>query len=218
MAERRFPTNQFKDRMAIRDRRPALHDRPSSSMSSPAKAAPSEAHQGAQHSPTRRGARDRDLSAPGEKFDRMHTSPRARWAYLYSPRTRSFSMDNETYEQISSQPLMAESALQWVAENIGGSTLLSLNGETLREWRPAKLRRRSQISRASDPGVRGDTAQGHTKRRRLEGRGRRAGAALIRGGRAHQGRHAHRGVSGRVLAPGRRPPCEPARSTSPTRH
>ena len=94
----------------------------------------------------------------GEKFDRMHTSSR-KMAYLYSTEDEVVLMDNETYEQVSVSPSMAESALQWVAENMEVD-LLSLNGEPFEVAAPNFV---ELVITQSDPGVQGNTAQGASK-------------------------------------------------------
>jgi elongation factor P len=63
----------------------------------------------------------------GEKFDRMHTQSR-KVAYLYSTEDEVVLMDNETYEQVSVSPAMAQDALEWVVENMEVE-LMYLNGQ-----------------------------------------------------------------------------------------
>ena len=98
----------------------------------------------------------------GEKFDRMHTQSR-KMAYLYATDDEVVLMDNDTYEQVSVTPAMAEDALKWVVENMEVEIMYST--AAVRGGR-AQLRR-AQITK-SDPGVRGDTAQGATKPATLE--------------------------------------------------
>jgi elongation factor P len=99
----------------------------------------------------------------GEKFDRIHTQSR-KMAYLYSTDDEVVLMDNETYEQVSVPPVMAEDALKWVVENMEVD-LMYLNGEPFEVAAPNFVE--LTITR-SDPGVRGDTAQGATKPATLE--------------------------------------------------
>ncbi len=99
----------------------------------------------------------------GEKFDRIHTQSR-KMAYLYATDTEVVLMDNETYEQVSVPPTMAEDALKWVVENMEVE-LMYLNGEPFEVGAPNFVE--LTITR-SDPGVRGDTAQGATKPATLE--------------------------------------------------
>jgi elongation factor P len=105
---------------------------------------------------------DRTFRA-GEKFERMHTQSR-KMAYLYSTEDEVVLMDNETYEQVSVTPAMAKDALEWVVENMEVE-LLYLNGEPFEVAAPSFVE--LTIAR-SDPGVRGDTAQGATKPATLE--------------------------------------------------
>jgi elongation factor P len=99
----------------------------------------------------------------GEKFERMYTQSR-KMAYLYSTEEEVVLMDNETYEQASVSPDMARDALQWVVENMEVE-LLYLNGQPFEVAAPNFVE--LTITR-SDPGVKGDTAQGATKPATLE--------------------------------------------------
>lgn len=99
----------------------------------------------------------------GEKFDRMHTQSR-KMAYLYSTEDEVVLMDNETYEQVSVSPGMAKDALEWVVENMEVE-LLYLNGQPFEVAPPNFV---ELMVTKSDPGVRGDTAQGATKPATLE--------------------------------------------------
>jgi elongation factor P len=99
----------------------------------------------------------------GEKFDRIHTHSR-KMAYLYSTDDEVVLMDNETFEQVSVTPAMAEDALRWVVENME-IELMYLNGEPFDVAAPNFV---ELVITQSDPGVRGDTAQGATKPATLE--------------------------------------------------
>ena len=99
----------------------------------------------------------------GEKFDRMHTQSR-KVAYLYSTEDEVVLMDNETYEQVSVSPAMAEDALKWVVENMEVE-LMYLNGQPFEVAAPNFV---ELTITQSDPGVQGDTAQGATKPATLE--------------------------------------------------
>ena len=105
---------------------------------------------------------DRTFRA-GEKFDRMHTQSR-KLAYLYSTDDEVVLMDNESYEQVSISPAMAEAALKWVVENMEVE-LMYLNGEPFEVAAPNFVE--LKITK-SDPGVQGNTAQGATKPATLE--------------------------------------------------
>jgi elongation factor P len=99
----------------------------------------------------------------GEKFERIHTQSR-KMAYLYSTEGEVVLMDNETFEQVSVPPAMAEEALKWVVENMEVE-LMYLNGEPFEVAAPNFV---ELVITKSDPGVRGDTAQGATKPATLE--------------------------------------------------
>ncbi len=99
----------------------------------------------------------------GEKFDRVHTQSR-KMAYLYSTETEVVLMDNETYEQVPVTPAMASDALKWVVENMEVD-LLYLDGEPFEVQAPNFV---ELVITKSDPGVRGDTAQGATRPATLE--------------------------------------------------
>ncbi len=99
----------------------------------------------------------------GEKFNRVHTASRT-MTYLYATEGEVVLMDPETYEQVSVSPGMAGEALKWVAEN-QEVQLLSLNGE------PAAVEPPNHVELTvthTEPGLRGDTAQGGTKPATLE--------------------------------------------------
>jgi elongation factor P len=99
----------------------------------------------------------------GEKFARMHTQSR-KMAYLYSTEDEVVLMDNQTFEQVSVTPAMAKDALEWAVENMEVE-IYYLNGEPFDVQAPnvAEL-----LITASDPGMRGDTAQGASKPATLE--------------------------------------------------
>ena len=99
----------------------------------------------------------------GEKFDRVHTESR-KMQYLYSTEDEVVLMDNESYEQVSVSPRMAETALKWVVENMEVD-LFYVNGQPFEVQAPNFV---ELAITKSDPGVRGDTAQGGTKPATLE--------------------------------------------------
>ena len=143
----------------------------------------------------------------GEKFDRMHTQSR-KMAYLYSTDDEVVLMDNETYEQVSVSPAMAEDALKWVVENMEVE-IMYLNGEPF-EVAGAQLRR------AHHHAVRPRRAGQHRPGRHQAGHPRvrrhHPGAALHRRGREDQGRHPQRGVPRpRLSGSGQESTCERAR-------
>jgi elongation factor P len=99
----------------------------------------------------------------GEKFDRMHTQSR-KLGFLYATEDEVVLMDNETYEQVSVSPSMAQDALKWVVENMEVEVMY-LNGQPFEVAPPNFVE--LTITR-SDPGVQGNTAQGATKPATLE--------------------------------------------------
>ncbi len=99
----------------------------------------------------------------GEKFGRVHTQSR-KMQYLYSTEDEVVLMDGETYEQVSVSPAMAGDTLKWVVENMEVD-IMYLNGEPFEVQPPNFVE--LQITK-SDPGVRGDTAQGGSKPATLE--------------------------------------------------
>ena len=99
----------------------------------------------------------------GEKFDRVHTQSR-KMAYLYSADDEVVLMDNQSYEQVSVTPAMAADALTWVVENMEVD-LFYLDGSPFEVQAPNFV---ELAITKSDPGVRGDTAQGATKPATLE--------------------------------------------------
>jgi elongation factor P len=105
---------------------------------------------------------DRTFRA-GEKFDRMHTQSR-KLAFLYATEDEVVLMDNETYEQISVSPSMAQDALKWVVENMEVEVMY-LNGQPFEVAPPNFV---ELTITQSDPGVQGNTAQGATKPATLE--------------------------------------------------
>ena len=99
----------------------------------------------------------------GEKFDRMHTQSR-KMAFLYATDDEVVLMDNETYEQVSVTPAMAQDALKWVVENMEVE-IMYLNGQPFEVAPPNFV---ELTITQSDPGVQGNTAQGATKPATLE--------------------------------------------------
>ena len=100
---------------------------------------------------------DRTFRA-GEKFSRVDTRTR-KMTYLYATDDEVVVMDPDTYEQISLSPSMAEEALKWVVEN-NDVNLLYVGGTPFSMEAPNSVE--LEIVK-SDPGVRGDTAQGGSK-------------------------------------------------------
>jgi elongation factor P len=105
---------------------------------------------------------DRTFRA-GEKFTRMDTRSR-NLQYLYATETEVVLMDNESYEQLSVSPAMAEEAMKWVVENMEVQVFY-LDGAPIDVQAPTTVE--LNITH-TEPGLRGDTAQGGTKPATLE--------------------------------------------------
>jgi elongation factor P len=99
----------------------------------------------------------------GEKFNRLDTRQRS-LQYLYSTDTEVVLMDTDTYEQLSVSPSMAQEALKWVVENMEVQVFY-LNGEPIDVEPPTTV---ELTITHTEPGLRGDTAQGGSKPATLE--------------------------------------------------
>ncbi len=99
----------------------------------------------------------------GEKFSRLDTRS-SKLQYLYSTETEVVLMDPETYEQLSLSPDMAKDALQWVVENMEVQVFY-LDGVPFTVEAPTTV---ELTITHTEPGLRGDTAQGGTKPATLE--------------------------------------------------
>ena len=99
----------------------------------------------------------------GEKFTRMDTRSRT-LQYLYSTETEVVLMDPESYEQLSVSPGMAEEAMKWVVENMDVQVFY-LDGAPIDVEAPTTV---ELTITHTEPGLRGDTAQGGTKPATLE--------------------------------------------------
>jgi elongation factor P len=99
----------------------------------------------------------------GEKFTRMDTRSRT-LQYLYSTETEVVLMDTDSYEQLSVSPGMAGEALKWVVENMEVQVFY-LDGAPIDVEAPTTV----ELSIThTEPGLRGDTAQGGSKPATLE--------------------------------------------------
>lgn len=105
---------------------------------------------------------DRTFRA-GEKFTRMDTRSR-NLQYLYATETEVVLMDNESYEQLSVSPEMADEAMKWVVENMEVQVFY-LDGAPIDVQAPTTV---ELTITHTEPGLRGDTAQGGTKPATLE--------------------------------------------------
>jgi len=99
----------------------------------------------------------------GEKFTRMDTRSRT-LQYLYSTETEVVLMDTESYEQLSVSPGMAGEALKWVVENMEVQVFY-LDGAPIEVEAPTTV---ELTITHTEPGLRGDTAQGGSKPATLE--------------------------------------------------
>ena len=99
----------------------------------------------------------------GEKFSRLDTRQRT-LQYLYSTDNEVVLMDPETYEQLSVSPEMAKEALQWVVENMEVQVFY-LDGVPFQVEPPTTV---ELTITHTEPGLRGDTAQGGSKPATLE--------------------------------------------------
>jgi elongation factor P len=99
----------------------------------------------------------------GEKFTRMDTRSRT-LQYLYATETEIVLMDTESYEQLSVSPDMAKGALQWVVENME-MQVFYLDGVPIEVEAPTTV---ELTITHTEPGLRGDTAQGGSKPATLE--------------------------------------------------
>jgi elongation factor P len=99
----------------------------------------------------------------GEKFTRMDTRSR-NLTFLYSTETEVVLMDPESYEQLSVSPGMAEEALKWVVENMDVQVFY-LDGAPIDVEAPTTV---ELTITHTEPGLRGDTAQGGSKPATLE--------------------------------------------------
>jgi elongation factor P len=99
----------------------------------------------------------------GEKFNRVHTQSR-KFTFLYATEDEVVLMDPDSYEQLPVTPDMAVDALKWVVEN-QDVQLLFINGKPTTVEAPNHV----ELTIAhTEPGLRGDTAQGGTKPATLE--------------------------------------------------
>ena len=99
----------------------------------------------------------------GEKFTRMDTRSRT-LQYLYSTETEVVLMDPESCEQLSLSPSMADEAMKWVVENMDVQVFY-LDGAPIDVEAPTTV---ELTITHTEPGLRGDTAQGGSKPATLE--------------------------------------------------
>ena len=99
----------------------------------------------------------------GEKIETVRVEAR-NYNYLYSENTNYIFMDQETYEQVSLTETQVENVLDFLLENT--ITTIAFNGDEPIEVRiPQHM---NMIIKDTDPGEKGNTAQGGSKPAKLE--------------------------------------------------
>tara|TARA_Y100000590_G_C15154745_1_gene801240 strand:+ start:17 stop:580 length:564 start_codon:yes stop_codon:yes gene_type:complete len=99
----------------------------------------------------------------GEKIETVRVEARE-YTYLYSENENYIFMDQETYEQVSLNKSQVQEVLDFLLENT--KTTIALNGEEPIEVRiPQHM---NMIIKETDPGEKGNTAQGGSKPAILE--------------------------------------------------
>ena len=99
----------------------------------------------------------------GEKIEIVRVEART-YTYLYTENTNYIFMDQETYEQVSLSKYQVEDVLDFLLENT--NTTISFNGDEPIEVRiPQHM---NMTVKDTDPGEKGNTAQGGSKPAKLE--------------------------------------------------
>ena len=99
----------------------------------------------------------------GEKIETVRVEAR-NYNYLYSDNTNFIFMDQETYEQVSLTEAQVEDVLDFLLENT--ITTIAFNGDEPIEVRiPQHM---NMTIKDTDPGEKGNTAQGGSKPAKLE--------------------------------------------------
>ena len=99
----------------------------------------------------------------GEKIETVKVEAR-NYNYLYSENTNYIFMDQETYEQVSLTKAQVEDVLDFLLENT--ITTIAFNGDEPIEVRiPQHM---NMTIKDTDPGEKGNTAQGGSKPAKLE--------------------------------------------------
>ena len=99
----------------------------------------------------------------GEKIETVRVETR-NYTYLYSENTNFIFMDQETYEQVSLTEAQVEDVLDFLLENT--ITTIAFNGDEPIEVRiPQHM---NMTIKDTDPGEKGNTAQGGSKPAKLE--------------------------------------------------
>lgn len=99
----------------------------------------------------------------GEKIETVRVEAR-NYNYLYTENTNYIFMDQETYEQVSLTEAQVEDVLDFLSENT--ITTIAFNGDEPIEVRiPQHM---NMTIKDTDPGEKGNTAQGGSKPAKLE--------------------------------------------------
>lgn len=111
----------------------------------------------------RTGQQVEETFRAGEKIEIVRVEAR-NYNYLYSENTNYVFMDQETYEQISLSQSQVKDVLDFLLENT--ETTIAFNGDEPIEVRiPQHM---NMMIKETDPGEKGNTAQGGSKPAKLE--------------------------------------------------
>ena len=111
----------------------------------------------------RTGQQVEETFRAGEKIEVVRVEAR-NYTYLYNENTNYVFMDKETFEQVSLSQSQVEDVLDFLLENT--ETTIAFNGEEPIEVRIPK--HMNMIIKETDPGEKGNTAQGGSKPAKLE--------------------------------------------------
>ena len=111
----------------------------------------------------RTGQQVEETFRAGEKIEVVRVEAR-NYTYLYNENTNYVFMDKETYEQVSLSQSQVEDVLDFLLENT--ETTIAFNGDEPIEVRIPK--HMNMMIKETDPGEKGNTAQGGSKPAKLE--------------------------------------------------
>ncbi len=111
----------------------------------------------------RTGQQVEETFRAGEKIEVVRVEAR-NYTYLYNENTNYVFMDKETYEQVSLSQSQVEDVLDFLLENT--ETTIAFNGDEPIEVRIPK--HMNMTIKETDPGEKGNTAQGGSKPAKLE--------------------------------------------------
>ena len=106
----------------------------------------------------RTGQQVEETFRAGEKIEVVRVEAR-NYTYLYNENTNYIFMDKETYEQVSLSQSQVEDVLDFLLENT--ETTIAFNGDEPIEVRIPK--QMNMVIMETDPGEKGNTAQGGSK-------------------------------------------------------